>query len=153
MEPENQEQEQTSERPRTKLAETILEEDATELILGSEFQEHHGAQPLFISEVAHLLKLQVEGKKASEYAPHLNPVLQKSLEYAERFGPLSKTEQAIAVRDQLTNFQPPLHPFEIAQIASLMPKSSEEAKAIIPSLSRIPDNELFDLLQSLEVWL
>lgn len=129
------------------------DEDAAQLELGEEFNNPE-AQPLFLSEVAHLLKLQVDGKKGTDYEPDLNPVLKKSLEYAGRFGQLTSTEQAIAVRDQLTKVQPQLHPFEVAQLASLMPKEAEEAKAIIPSLKdRYDDDVLNEILKNMDAWL
>lgn len=130
------------------------DEDAAQLQLGPEFSETAGAQPLFISEVAHLLKLQVEGKKDIDYDAALNPVMKKSLDYANKFMQLKTTEQAIAVREQLAKVQPPLRPFEIAQLASLMPKEAEEAKAIIPSLrDRYDDDVLNEILKNMDTWL
>lgn len=121
-----------------------VEGDATTLELGPEFSETGGAQPLFISEVAHLLKLQVDGKKGTDYEQSLNAVMKSSLEYANRFMQLKTTEQAISVRDQLGKVQPPLHTFEMAQLASLMPKEAEEAKAIIPSLRHKYDDDVLN---------
>lgn len=78
----------------------------------------------------------------------------KSLEYAERFGQLENTVQAINVRDQLSAVKPELHPFEIAQLASLMPKDAEEARAIIPSLAdRYEDDQLNTILKDMDVYL
>lgn len=131
------------------------EEDATTLVLGPEFQLDAGAQALFISEVAHLLKEKVKGRQGQEIATEIeNPILMKSLKYANRFGQIANTEQAIAVRNQLQAVEPHLHPFEIAQIATLMPKDAEEAKAIIPSLAaRYDDDVLNNILKDLDVWL
>lgn len=132
------------------------DEDAAQLQLGPEFDQSVGAQPLFISEVAHLLKLQVDEKKIQQqqFEAALNPVLKKSLEYTQRFSQLESTEQAIAVREQLAKVEPALHPFEIAQLASLMPKEAEEAKAIIPSLAeKYDDDVLNDILKNMDAWL
>lgn len=143
-----------AEEPRNAPVITRQEdEDAAQLKLGLEFSETAGAQPLFISEVAHLLQLQVEGKKGSDYDT-VNPVLKKSLDYATKFMQLKTTEQAIAVRDQLSKVQPPLAQFEIAQLASLMPKEAEEAKAILPSLrDRYDDDVLNEILKNMDAWI
>lgn len=130
----------------------VGDEDASTLELGPEFDQD-SAQPLFISEVAHLLKLQVEAKRQPDMSAELNPVLKKSLEHANKFGQLAKTDQAITVRAQLSAVVPELHPFEIAQLASLMPKEVDEAKAIIPSLvDRYDDDVLADILKIFNVW-
>ncbi|KAI0562695.1 RNA polymerase Rpb4 [Gracilaria domingensis] len=128
------------------------EEDASTLKFSYEFTLEGHAQPLFISEVGHLLKVHVE--KQEKRPGDLNVVLRKSLDYAERFGQLAKTEQSIAVRAQLEAVNPKLHEFEVAQLASLMPKEVDEAKAIIPSLAaRYDDDVISDILKNFEVWL
>lgn len=128
------------------------EEDASKLHFSYEFTLEGHAQPLFISEVGHLLKVHVE--RQEKKPGDLNFVLRKSLDYAERFGQLAKTEQSIAVRAQLDAVYPKLHEFEIAQLASLMPKEVDEAKAIIPSLAaRYDDDVISDILKNFEVWL
>lgn len=128
------------------------EEDASTLKFSYEFTLEGHAQPLFISEVGHLLKVHVQ--KQEKKPGDLNFVLRKSLDYAERFGQLAKTEQSIAVRAQLEAVVPKLHEFEIAQLASLMPKEVDEAKAIIPSLAvRYDDDVISDILKNFEVWL
>lgn len=130
------------------------DEDAALLELGPEFDQSAGAQPLFISEVAHLLNMQVEAKKAQDQESTINPVLMKSLQYTQRFKQLESTEQAIAMREQLVKVEPELHAFEIAQLASLMPKEAEEAKAIIPSLAdRYDDDVLNEILKNMDAWL
>ncbi|CAN8064537.1 unnamed protein product [Agarophyton chilense] len=128
------------------------EEDASTLKFSYEFTLEGHAQPLFISEVGHLLKVHVE--KQERRLGDLNVVLRKSLDYAERFGQLAKTEQSIAVRAQLEAVNPKLHEFEVAQLASLMPKEVDEAKAIVPSLAaRYDDDVISDILKNFEVWL
>lgn len=128
-----------------------VEEDAALLELGPEFRVEQDAQPIFLAEVAHLLRLQVSAKTQQGFT-EINPVLKKSLEYAEKFGNI-ETQDAIAIRTQLSQV-PGIHPFEVAQIASLLPKDAEEAKAIIPSLKdRYEDDELNDMIANLDVWL
>lgn len=130
----------------------LTEEDAALLELGPEFRGEQEAQPIFLAEVAHLLRLQ-ESKKRQQGFTEINPVMEQSLKYAEKFGHITKTEDAIAIRNTLMNVQG-IHPFEVAQIASLFPKDPEEAKAIIPSLKdRYEDDELNDMISQLDDWL
>lgn len=130
----------------------VTEEDAALLELGPEFRVEQDAQPIFLAEVSHLLRLQVDAKTEKGFT-EINPVLKKSLEYAEKFGHIIKTEDAIQIRAQLMGV-PGIHPFEVAQIASLFPKDAEEAKAIIPSLKdRYEDDELNEMIEQLDVWL
>lgn len=128
------------------------DEDAALLELGPEFRAEQDAQPIFLAEVAHLLRLQVNAKTQQGFT-EINPVLKKSLEYAEKFGHITRTEDAIAIRGQLGSVRG-IHPFEVAQIASLFPKDAEEAKAVIPSLKdRYEDDELNEMIGALDVWL
>lgn len=126
------------------------DEDAAKLEFGPEFDQQKG-QPLFTAEVLQLLKLHMDKNKHLQVN---NKLLEPSLEHCERFGQLETTEAAIAVRDQLQKVEPKLHPFEIAQLASLMPKDAEEAKAIIPSLAtNYDDDVLNEILKNMDAWL
>ena len=130
----------------------VQDEDAAELNLGEEFQPGK-AQPLFLSEAGHLLGVKLQKQQAGAYAPEINPVLKKSVEYAQRFDSIMGTEQAVDVRAQLEQVKPELHPFEIAQLASLVPQDAEEAKAIIPSLSKHFENDVLnDVLKNMNTF-
>lgn len=127
-------------------------EDASELQLGPEFGAN--TQPLFLSEVSHLLSVKLQQlQDDGSYQADMNVVLKKSVEYAQRFDAIQGSEQAVQVRSQLSSVTPALHPFEIAQLASLVPKDSEEAKAIIPSLAKsFEDDELNEILKNLDTF-
>jgi DNA-directed RNA polymerase II subunit RPB4 len=114
---------------------SVRDEDASILELGPEFTPEK-AQPIFLAEAAFLLKNKIDQHQATSSFPgDLNPVLKKSFEYAQRFDTFQGGEVAMHVRKRLgEETVPPLHPFEIAQIASLVPGDADEAKAIIPSL-------------------
>eukprot|EP00375_Theileria_parva_P002247 XP_764925.1 DNA-directed RNA polymerase II subunit Rpb4 [Theileria parva strain Muguga] len=43
-----------------------------------------------------------------------------------------------------------LHEFEMASLVNLLPKSADEAKSLIPSLCRIPDDKINKILELLE---
>lgn len=126
------------------------DEDAAKLEFGAEFDEQKG-QPLFTAEVLQLLKLH---KEKNQHVQVNNRLLEPSLEHCERFGQIETTDAAIMVREQLQKVEPRLHPFEVAQLASLMPKDAEEAKAIIPSLAaNYDDDVLNEILKNMDAWL
>jgi DNA-directed RNA polymerase II subunit RPB4 len=123
---------------------TVRDDDASTLELGADFTPEK-AQPIFLAEAAFLLKNKIDQHQATASFPgDVNPVLKKSYEYAQRFDTFRSGEVAMHVRQRLMDEDPPLHPFEIAQIASLVPSDAEEAKAIIPSLR---DKYADDVLQ------
>lgn len=126
------------------------DEDAAKLEFGAEF-DHQKGQPLFTAEVLQLLKLH---KEKNQHVQVNNRLLEPSLEHCDRFGQIDTTEAAIAVREQLQKVEPKLHAFEVAQLASLMPKDAEEAKAIIPSLAaNYDDDVLNEILKNMDAWL
>lgn len=108
------------------------------------------AQPLFLAEASQLLTLKLSTLEQED--PDLTPVLKKSLKHLERFDAFRGAEAAVDVRRMLENATPLLHPFELAQLASLCPKDAEEAKAIIPSLKTTveDDSKLNDILKQLD---
>lgn len=129
------------EEPRPVQNSAPKEEDVTNLYLGPEF-DISKAQPLFLAEASHLLTLKYG--PALENDPEMNRVLRKSMKYTNRFDSIQGQEQTVEVRRMLESVHPRLHPFEIAQLASLVPKDAEEAKAIIPSLARTFENDDLD---------
>ncbi len=136
------------EEPRLQTA-PPKEEDAAELNLGAEFTGEE-AQPLFLAEAAQLLQLKLEQNTAED--PEHSQVLQKSLRHLQRFDQIHGQEAAVYVRRVLESAEPALHPFEVAQLASLVPGDAEEAKAIIPSLKTTyeDDAKLNDILKALD---
>lgn len=125
------------------------EEDAAELNLGAEFTGEE-AQPLFLAEAAQLLQLKLDQGNADD--PEHSQVLHKSLKHLQRFDQINGQEAAVDVRRTLENSDLGLHPFEVAQIASLVPGDAEEAKAIIPSLRTDDrdDTKLNELLKIID---
>jgi DNA-directed RNA polymerase II subunit RPB4 len=117
--------------------------------MGEEFSPER-AQPLFLSEVAFLLGKTVEQHSSAAFRGEINPVLKKAYNYAEKFDAFKSAETAMSVREQLSGVKPELHPFEIAQLATLVPETSEEAKVVIPSLAnKFDDDVLQDVLNAL----
>ncbi|KAH7101808.1 HRDC-like protein [Auriculariales sp. MPI-PUGE-AT-0066] len=114
------------------------EEDAAVLKLGSEFNT---AGCLLISEVQILL----EHKK--DNAPD-TAVYNKTLDYVRTFSKFSTQENAQQVR--MTLQQAGLTQFETAQIANLVPVDVDEAKSVIPSLSKLEDDRLQELLDQVQ---
>ncbi|KAL8280875.1 hypothetical protein RQP46_006879 [Phenoliferia psychrophenolica] len=114
------------------------DEDAAQLKLGPEFQNEE--QTLTISEVKILL-----GRR--ENVTTDNPVYKKTLDYVQAFSRFHEEETVRNVRATLSDRE--LKPFELAQIANLCPLESDEAKALIPSLTEKDDDELQSLLNEI----
>ncbi|KIM33904.1 hypothetical protein M408DRAFT_325472 [Serendipita vermifera MAFF 305830] len=118
----------------------LEEEDASTLKLGVEF---NNAGCLLISEVKILLK-EKEGKQGVD-----GPVFNKTVEYVNMFSKFS-TEDTIGLVRATLRRQANLTQFETAQLANLCPSTADEAKSIIPSLSKYEDDELQPLLDELQ---
>lgn len=118
-------------------------------LMGAEFAEDQ-ADPLFLGEVSFLLDTVENAHHQKQLGGDINPVMKKAHQYASLFDAFQNAETAATVRDQLTKVEPKLHPFEIVQLATLVPTSSEEAKVIIPTLAdKFDDDELQDVLDGL----
>ncbi|XP_049851378.1 DNA-directed RNA polymerase II subunit RPB4-like [Schistocerca gregaria] len=110
------------------------EGDSTELNFGPGFV---GSRPLFLSEVKILLEKEDLHRDSDVY--------QRTLEYARKFSQFDDVASAIGVRKLLSAYD--LHEFELAQIATLLPGKTEEAEALIPSITnKLSANQLNQLL-------
>jgi DNA-directed RNA polymerase II subunit RPB4 len=128
---------------------SVRDEDASVLELGPEFVPEK-AQPLFLSEASYLLERKVEQHQGASFQGDINPVLKKAFEYANRFDAFRSGDMAMTVRDFLSKVEPALHPFEIAQLATLVPEDSDEAKVVIPSLrDKFDDDKLQEIVSGL----
>ncbi|KAL9643990.1 hypothetical protein ABK040_005458 [Willaertia magna] len=129
-------------------------EDAETLNLGEDFKDKNC---LTISEVAFILSKKKE-EMEKEKSDVINDVFEKSLHYAKRFsgGISSETKEAIRkylARVTLMNQsgeKKKLHPFQIAQLANLLPGDAEEAQTLIPSLQEYSSSDIENILKELE---
>lgn len=91
-------------------------------------------------------------------APGANEVLKKTLEYLNRFARFKDQETCSVVENLLRpkeyeDGETSLHPFEIAQLGSLTCDEPDEAKTLIPSLSKKrTDEELLGILNQLRTY-
>ncbi|QRV74322.1 DNA-directed RNA polymerase II subunit RPB4 [Ceratobasidium sp. AG-Ba] len=115
------------------------EEDAAALKLGSEF---NNAGCLLISEVKYLLEHREKDSPDTT-------VYNKTLEYVKTFTKFNTNESSSAVREALRR-EPNLTQFETAQIANLCPADVDEARNIIPSLVKIDEDRLQELLDEVQ---
>ncbi|KAM3718625.1 DNA-directed RNA polymerase II subunit [Dirofilaria immitis] len=121
------------------------DEDATELKFPKEFEQ---ADTLLTSEVYLLLEHRRQQSEQKEEIDEMSDVFVKTLNYTRRMARFKNRETIRAVRTLLAT--KPLHKFEVAQIANLCPETSEEAKALIPSLeNKMEDDELDEVLKDL----
>lgn len=122
------------------------EEDASELIFPKEFEN---AETLLISEVQMLLEHRKQQNESAEEELELSAVFMKTLNHTQRFSKYKNRETISAVRSLLVQKQ--LHKFELATLANLCPETSEEAKALIPSLEgRFEDDDLQQILDDIK---
>nr|CAD2144804.1 unnamed protein product [Meloidogyne enterolobii]CAD2195408.1 unnamed protein product [Meloidogyne enterolobii]CAD2197768.1 unnamed protein product [Meloidogyne enterolobii] len=131
-----------------KQAEEQPEEDATELKFPKDF-EVPGCDALMISEVFLLLDHRRKQSEQKEEIEDISEVFLKTLNYTRRLSKFKSRETIRSVRGIFSG-KLNLHKFEVAQIANLCPETSEEAKALIPSLeNKMEDEELDELLKDL----
>lgn len=140
------------------------EENAAERKFGSQFDDIH---ILSNSQVAVIL--QVSAGQAVTKDEGLNEVYRKTQKYVERFNQMSNKEKGHQelveeldnLQDALTTFRKEtddgdeleLHGFEVAALMNLVIADTtvEEACALIPSLSRLPEaaiDEILDLIKN-----
>lgn len=84
--------------------------------------------------------------KRNEAAKQL---IKTSHDYASRFAILKFRSAIVDIRTTIER-DGLLHEFEMASLVNLLPKSVDEAKSLIPSLNRIPDERIDDVLELLE---
>lgn len=147
------------------------EEDATKLEFGGEFTipqigPDDREEPLFalnLSETRLLINAALSQRKQEtagdepaaddedEDFADSNEVLRKSREYLSTFARFKDEQTVNAVEHLLKSAEnSELHPFEIAQLGSLLCDDAEEAKTLIPTLAfKKSDEELQVLLDQL----
>ncbi|RHZ56714.1 hypothetical protein Glove_397g11 [Diversispora epigaea] len=113
------------------------EEDASKLKFGEDFQAE---EFLFISEVALLLAKTPESQKNTS-------VYQKTAEYVNLFTKFHNEESVRELRKTLLRHK--LEKYELVQLANLCCDDVEEAKSLIPSLCKRPDEEIRSILDDI----
>lgn len=146
------------------MAESGIEENAAERKFGPQFDDIH-----ILSNAQVAVILQVSAGQAVTRDEELNEVYRKTQKYVERFNQMSNkekdhqelVEELDNLQDALTTFRKEtddgeeleLHGFEVAALMNLTIADTtvEEACALIPSLSRLPEaaiDEILDLIKS-----
>ncbi|KAJ3312398.1 RNA polymerase B [Boothiomyces sp. JEL0838] len=115
----------------------VEEENANTCEFGSEFQN---VQCLLISEVKVLLEMNKERKKQQSGDDSISEMMQKTIDYCQKFSRFKNKQTVKQIRSLFPDDQ--YHEFEMAQLANLACESAEEAVTLIPSLQRIPEDEL-----------
>eukprot|EP00744_Colponema_vietnamica_P002239 GILI01003562.1.p1 GENE.GILI01003562.1~~GILI01003562.1.p1 ORF type:complete len:136 (-),score=19.78 GILI01003562.1:442-849(-) len=117
---------------------SIEDEDASELKLGPDFTD---AKCLLISEVAVILEHRAARNMDDS---GMNAVIDKTHTYVKRFNKFRSKEVTAQVRGLFENYG--LTEFEVAALCNLNPVTPDEAKSLIPTLSRKLDNDQLDAL-------
>eukprot|EP00980_Cylindrotheca_fusiformis_P016399 scaffold4887_cov118-Cylindrotheca_fusiformis.AAC.9 len=143
---------------------TAAIENAAERQFGPEFDDIH-----ILSNAQVAVILQVSARSAVNRDEELNEVYRKTQKYVERFNTMTNpekdnqelVEELDNLQDALASFRKEtddgveheLHSFEVSALMNLVitDTSVEEAIALIPSLSRLPEaaiDEILDLIKS-----
>ncbi|TKR76381.1 hypothetical protein L596_017524 [Steinernema carpocapsae] len=131
-----------------KQVEEEQKEDASELKFPKEFNKSE-KDALMTSEVLLLLEHRQQQSELKEDIEDVKEVFIKTLDYCRRMAKFRNRETIRSVRQTFGNL-PQIHKFEEAQLASLVPEGSEEAKALIPSLeNKLTDEQLDEVLKEL----
>ncbi|OEU17571.1 hypothetical protein FRACYDRAFT_275138 [Fragilariopsis cylindrus CCMP1102] len=146
------------------MQESGIEENAAERKFGPQFDDIH-----ILSNAQVAVILQVSAGQAVTRDEELNEVYRKTQKYVERFNQMANkekdhqelVEELDNLQDALTTFRKEtddgdeleLHGFEVAALMNLVIADTtvEEACALIPSLSRLPEaaiDEILDLIKS-----
>ncbi|KAI9189403.1 hypothetical protein H9P43_000836 [Blastocladiella emersonii ATCC 22665] len=141
-----------------KLRKGVIEvqEAGDKIQLGEELQD---ARCLTVSEV-HFFLSEKKTARASDYAlarsvpasTALATNLAKFEAYCEKFNNFSNSSTVVELRKLIEEFPglgEELLEFEIAQIANFRCETSEEMKVLVPSLHRVDDMQLQELLDHL----
>ncbi|GAV00950.1 hypothetical protein RvY_11730-2 [Ramazzottius varieornatus] len=112
-------------------------EDATELRFPKEFDT---ARALLNSEVFMLLENRKSQNEAADAEAELPAVFLKTHIYCQRFSAFKNADTIQSVRSTLSSKG--LHDYELTSLANLQPETTEEAKALIPSMERFSGEEL-----------
>eukprot|EP00043_Microstomoeca_roanoka_P027790 m.16021 g.16021 ORF g.16021 m.16021 type:complete len:131 (+) comp7971_c0_seq1:61-453(+) len=123
-----------------------MSEDANALHFNEDFEDPQTV-PLLLSEVGKILEARQHFQRLEDPEGSVAAEFTKTLEYVQRFGSSRSYEVNSALRNIVENKS--LHKYEQVQLINLAPESVEEAKALIPSLTRIDDDILEDVVQQI----
>lgn len=127
------------------------EADAATLSFGDELKDSHC---LLHSEVQILLEAcQTERQReesTNSSLPPPTPVFLKCHQYVATFGRWQNREIIRELRQGMLQRTAPITEFEMAQMANLCPESVDEARILIPSISRIDDMELQRMIDDIQ---
>eukprot|EP00922_Rhytidocystis_sp_ex-Travisia-forbesii_P019507 GHVS01028863.1.p1 GENE.GHVS01028863.1~~GHVS01028863.1.p1 ORF type:complete len:131 (+),score=16.66 GHVS01028863.1:89-481(+) len=80
-----------------------------------------------------------------------NMAIQMSYDYCCRFGKVRHRNAVVDIRSSLER-EGDLTEYEICMLVNMMPKTAEEAKALIPSLKRLNNARVSKLLDHLDTY-
>ncbi|KAH6563861.1 hypothetical protein BASA50_008728 [Batrachochytrium salamandrivorans] len=123
----------------------LEEEDANLSKFGPEFQD---VQCLLISEVRVLLEVAKDRKRKESGEGSISEIMQKTIDYCQQFSRFTNKQTVKEIRNLFPDDH--FHQFEMAQLANLCCETSEEAKVLIPCLTKKHDDELQNLLNDLQ---
>uniref|UniRef100_A0A7S1KP43 RNA polymerase Rpb4/RPC9 core domain-containing protein n=1 Tax=Percolomonas cosmopolitus TaxID=63605 RepID=A0A7S1KP43_9EUKA len=123
-------------------------EDSRELLFTKEFEE---AKCLTLSEVSILLNQTTQRRTQDKISAPQSDVFLKVKEYANRFARFQNSKEYVREIRRLLNRRN-LHEFEIASLVNLCPGNAEEAITLIPSLRRLDEQTIQEIIDDLDVF-
>mmetsp|Transcript_9293 Transcript_9293/g.16416 ORF Transcript_9293/g.16416 Transcript_9293/m.16416 type:complete len:138 (-) Transcript_9293:651-1064(-) len=102
---------------------------------------------LSTGEAAYLLTTYTAQRKENNPSFQMPPVVKKTYEYTSKFAQVKTVEALKLIREFLLERK--IHQYEYGVLSSLMPETSDEAIALLPSLRRFSDNELAVTLEEM----
>lgn len=118
--------------------------DITRLRFGREL---NGCRCLNHCELRLILTDQLRSN--SRRSPQAQNIIRQAYDYSANFAKI-KVRQAVLDLRSVLEKQGDLAEFEIASLVNLFPRSAEEAKCLIPSLARLSDARLGQILEELD---
>eukprot|EP01026_Neomeris_dumetosa_P009873 TRINITY_DN13479_c0_g1_i4.p1 TRINITY_DN13479_c0_g1~~TRINITY_DN13479_c0_g1_i4.p1 ORF type:complete len:141 (+),score=24.75 TRINITY_DN13479_c0_g1_i4:156-578(+) len=104
-------------------------------------------QMLLNAEVEIILDIHITSKQSKDMEYQPPETLKRVIDHVKRFNPIKSRSSVTSIRGLCAEFH--LRAYEVALIVNLMPRSAEEAIALIPSLGdgvRFNEEQLQQLL-------
>ncbi|KAL3129252.1 hypothetical protein CHM_3g4320 [Cryptosporidium hominis] len=110
-------------------------------------KELNGIKCLNLSELRLLLEDRMRTYPSGSDEAHT--LIKSAYDYSYKFGKIKNRASVILIREALDETTK-LHEFEIASLVNLLPRTPDEAKSLIPSLSRLPNDHIERIIVNLE---
>lgn len=109
--------------------------------------EFSGSESFSISQIRHVLELSRDRMLQEKGEAGISLVFRKTLDYVNVFSKINNRQTVENIRSLFPDGE--FDGFEATSLMNLACETSDEAKILIPSLSRIPDDHLQNILNEM----